>query len=311
MSQLETPVALIVFNQPDVTRRVFSAIAAARPERLLVIADAPRDGKAGEFERCEEVKQIVGNIDWPCKVETNFAEKNMGPGARIISGLDWVFSLVEEAIVLEHDCLPDPTFFPFCAEMLKRYRDRPQIGYITGFNPLERSFPFRYSYYFTSVSFLWGWATWRRAWEQYDRHLEDWPQVKQDGLLKLLFPDKNVVAYWSSAFDGMHDGTGPDTWDYQFTYTCWTRNLLGILPRRNLIQYIGFYPEAVHTTRRDPDLDLGSGPLSFPLVHPPAITAWPQHAMQAQRHFHARNLLRRVHRRLMMEFRLIQTSSRA
>src|SRR6266496_1346818 len=131
MSQLETPVTLIVFNQPDVTRRVFSTIAAARPTRLLLIADGARTSRPGEAERCDEVKQIVTAVDWPCQVETNFATENMGPGPRIISGINWVFSLVEEAIFLEHDCLPDPSFFPFCAELLERYRRLPQVGYIT------------------------------------------------------------------------------------------------------------------------------------------------------------------------------------
>lgn len=302
MTQLETPVVFIVFNDPDATRQVFARIAAARPKRLLLIADAPRPNRPGEAELCKEVNKIVSAIDWPCKVEANVAETNMGPGPRIISGINWVFSLVEEAIILEHDCLPDPSFFLFCSEMLELYRDRPQIAYVTGFNPLDKSFPLRYSYYFTSVSFLWGWATWRRAWQQYDEHLESWPQVKQDGLLSLIFPDKKVVGYWSKVFDRMHDGRGPNTWDYQFTYTCWTRNWLSILPRRNLIQYIGFKLQAVHTTGPDPDRDLAASSLSFPLVHPPAITAWPQHAMRAQKYFFARSIPRRIHRRLLMRF---------
>lgn len=303
MTQIETPVALIVFNQPDVTRRVFSAIAAARPKRMLLIADGARTDRPGEAERCEEVKRIVSAVDWPCQVETNFALQNMGPRKRIISGINWVFSLVEEAIILEHDCLPDPSFFPFCAELLERYRHHPQIGYITGFNPLEKSFSLRYSYYFSTVTTLWGWATWRRAWQQYDEHLRSWPQIKEDGLLNLLFPDKKVVAYWSRVFDSMYQGTGPNTWDYQMIYTCWMRNWLSILPSRNLIQYIGFLPDALHTSVIDPDRDLPAGPISFPLQHPPAITAWPDHAMKAQKRFYTPSIPWRIRRKILKRFR--------
>jgi hypothetical protein len=283
MSQLETPVALIVFNDPETTRRVFAAVAAARPKRLFLIADGPRVDRPGEGDRCEEVKRIVTDVNWPCQVETNFSRTNMGPRSRIVSGINWVFSRVEEAIILEHDCLPDPSFFPYCVELLSRYRDQHQIAYITGFNPLEKSFPFRYSYYYSQIAFLWGWATWRRAWQAYDEHLQSWPEVKSSGLLDLVLADKSAVAYWSRVFDAMHDGTGPSTWDYQFIYTCWTRNWLAILPARNLIQYIGFVPGAVHTKVPDPDLSLCSTFVNLPLLHPPAITSWPAHALEMQR----------------------------
>ena len=108
----DTSVALFVFNRPDTTRRVFEAIASLQPARLLLIADGARPGKAGEAKLCQQVRDIVSQVNWPCEVSTNFAENNLGCGERMISGLDWVFSLVEEAILLEDDCLPHPTFFP-------------------------------------------------------------------------------------------------------------------------------------------------------------------------------------------------------
>jgi hypothetical protein len=306
MSTLETPVALFVFNDPEATRRVFAEVAAARPSRLLLIADGPRTNRPYEAERCAEVKEIVSAVGWQCKVETNYSSENMGPRRRIISGIDWVFSLVEEAIILEHDCLPDASFFPFCSEMLERYRNRPQIGYITGFNPLEKEFPFRYSYYYSMVTMLWGWATWRRVWQEYDEHLRSWPQVKEDGLLRLLFPSERAVAYWTWILDRMYEGTGPSTWDFQFAYTCWTRNWLSILPRRNLIQYIGFGPQALHTTGPDRVLDLPAGALSFPLTHPPAITPWPANAMQMQRRVYARRgILGRIRSRIFSSLKSV------
>ena len=76
MKPLETPVALIVFNRPDTTRRVFAAIAAVRPTCLLLIADGPRGDRPGEVELCEEVRRIVTAVDWQCEVKTNFAAKN-------------------------------------------------------------------------------------------------------------------------------------------------------------------------------------------------------------------------------------------
>ncbi len=299
---METAVALIVFNRPDTTQRVFAAVAAARPARLLLIADGPRRDRTGEAESCEKVRRIVTAVDWPCKVETNFASENMGCRRRVISGLNWVFSIVEEAIILEDDCLPDPSFFPFCAELLERYRHKEQIGFIAGFNQLEREFPFKYSYFYTHMTPIWGWATWRRAWLQYDEQLRNWPQVKEADLLRLLFPDTGVVNYWSGVFDRMFHGTGPNTWDYQWTYTCWTQNWLNILPRRNLIQNIGFGENATHTTVAQPGLAVPAGAIEFPLQHPPAIMPWSAHAMQLQKTVFAPGILRRIHRKVTRLF---------
>lgn len=303
MKPLKTPVALIVFNRPETTRRVFAAVAAARPARLLLIADGPRGDRPGEAERCDEVRKIVTTVDWPCEVLTNFAEENMGCRRRVVSGLNWVFSQVEEAIILEDDCVPDASFFPYCAELLERYRDCCQIGIIVGSNVMEKSFPFDYSYYYTQMTPIWGWATWRRAWQQYDEHMVSWPDVKKAGLLRLLFPDEKVVAYWAQVFDAMHSGAGPNTWDYQLTYTCWTRNWLNILPARNLIQNVGFGESATHTrVAADPDLTLPAGSIDFPLRHPPAITVWPAHDMQLQRRIFVPNISRRIRRKLKQAF---------
>ncbi len=252
MNRLETPVALVVFNRPAATRRVFTAIASARPSRLLVIADGPRANREGERQLCNEVRSIVSAVDWPCQVQTDFADENMGCRRRVISGLDWVFSQYEEAIILEDDCMPDASFFPFCSELLERYRDKSQIGFIAGSNSLEKNFTLPYSYYYTQMTPIWGWATWRRAWQQYDESMRSWPEVKKAGLLEFLFPDKRVVAYWSNVFDNMYHGKGPNTWDYQWTYTCWTQNWLNILPAKNMIENIGFGADATHTPALGP-----------------------------------------------------------
>lgn len=116
---LSTPVAMLVFNRPELTARVFAAIRAARPQQLLIVADGPRNGHPEDVQRCAEIRRIVEQVDWPCRVFRNFSETNLGCKLRVSSGLDWVFSQVEEAIILEDDCLPDYSFFRFCQEMLE------------------------------------------------------------------------------------------------------------------------------------------------------------------------------------------------
>jgi hypothetical protein len=264
----ETPVAFFVFNRPHTTRSVFEAIAKIRPARLLLIADGPRPDKAGEAEACQQVREVVGRVDWPCDVSTDFAASNLGCKERIISGLDWVFSLVQEAIILEDDCLPDLSFFSFCQELLERYRGDNRVASITGTNLVERYLNTEDSYYFSQLGGIWGWATWRSEWQRYDRHLEDWPKLKEDKMLSEIFDHPKAVTYWTEIFDAVHGNRGPNTWDYQWFYTRLKNNALNIIPRVNLVSNIGFGLDATHTVEVDSRLIQPTKTIEFPLRHP-------------------------------------------
>jgi hypothetical protein len=263
-----TPVALFVFRRPDTTRRVFDAIAAARPARLLLIADGPRSNRPEEAEACRAVREIVSRVDWPCEVSTNFSEDNLGCGERMISGLNWVFSLVEEAILLEDDCLPDPTFFPFCQDLLERYRGDSRVAYITGCNLAEKDTNTEASYFFSRIGMIWGWATWRSQWQRYDRHLTAWPAMRDEKTLSEVFDDSKTLAYWTRIFDDMHEKRGPNTWDYQWFFTCLVNNSSAAISKLNLITNIGFGPDATHTTELEAISMLPAKQMTFPMKHP-------------------------------------------
>jgi hypothetical protein len=261
---MKTPVAFFVFNRPDLTRRVIERIAAARPERLLVVADAPRPGHGSDEALCEEVRRIVSTVDWPCEVETNFSDRNLGCGRRISSGLDWVFERHDRAIVLEDDCLPSTSFFPYCDELLERYRDDDRVGMISGCN---LGFPFasrRADYCFSRYPYGWGWASWRRAWKDYDFALNAY----DPGVFDELFDDPMVAAHVRGRVERSRSGE-LDTWDYQWLYTLLAQSRLSIVPTVNLIANIGFGREdATHTNYVHPFANLQVEELRFPLRHP-------------------------------------------
>jgi hypothetical protein len=267
----ETPVALFVFNRPATTRRVFEAIANVRPARLLLVADGPRPGKPGEDELCRQVREIVSRVDWPCEVSTSFSDKNLGCGERMISGLNWVFSLVEEAIILEDDCLPDPSFFPYCRELLERYRGDDRVAYISADSLRAEYLKSDASYYFSRIGGIWGWATWRTEWQRYDRHLTDWPKLKKEGMLVEIFDFPQVIAKWTRILDEMHENRGADTWDHQWLYTTLKNNSVIACPRVNLVANIGFGADATHTVEPDSRFMVPSSALEFPLKHPASL----------------------------------------
>jgi hypothetical protein len=264
----QTPVALIVFNRPQTTQRVFDAVASVRPSKLLVVADGPRASKPDEESLCSQVREIVRAVDWPCELLTNFSKNNLGCQERVISGLDWVFSEVEEAIILEDDCLPSVSFFPFCQELLEKYRGDDRVASISGTNLVERYVNIEDSYFFSQLGGIWGWATWRSAWFRYDRQLKDWPKLRRENMLSEIFDRRNAVAYWTGIFDAMHENRGPNTWDYQWLYTRLKDHALTIVPRVNLIANIGFGIGSTHTRQVDPRLTPSTKTIEFPLRHP-------------------------------------------
>ena len=265
----DAPVALIVFNRPKCTQMVFDAIRIAKPSEFFLIADGPRTMERGDRDACRDVLALVDRIDWPCKVMRNISTQNLGMRERTISGLDWVFSQVDKAIILEDDCVPDASFFDFCGELLKRYQDDSRVAMISGTNFVEDYLQTEYSYYFSHMNHLWGWATWRSSWYRYDRFLQRWPEIREARLLSEILEPKAAVYYWTRIFDQIHKGEGPDTWDYQWYFTNLLNNSLSIVPKVNLVTNIGFGFDATNTKDIEFSQSIGSKSLQFPMKHPP------------------------------------------
>ena len=270
---MRTPVAVIIFNRPEVTERVFAEIARARPKQLLVIADGPRPEHTGEAEKCAATRAIIERVDWDCEVSKNYSDVNLGVGRRPATGLHWIFEQVEESIILEDDCLPHPTFFRYCDELLEKYRDDERVMHISGGNLhfSDKQSPF--SYFFSCYCWSWGWASWRRAFQYYDPDIKLWPTLRDTPWLSDILGDPSVVEFWKRKFDLSYTtGLEHTGWDWQWLFACWAHRGLSILPRTNLISNIGFGEDATHTKRIDhqranvPTLEMG-----FPLTHPPCM----------------------------------------
>jgi hypothetical protein len=266
---METPVAFLIFNRPELTRRVFTEIARAKPKRLLVIADGPRS--ASEAEKCQAARAVIDEVDWKCEVITNYSETNLGCKHRISSGLNWVFEQCEQAIILEDDCLPHPTFFHYCEELLDKYRDNRHIMMIGGSNFQSGRKQWPDSYYFSVYTQIWGWASWRRAWRCYDLDMGSWPSLRDTSWLLNILGNKDASRHWKAVLEKNYQGL-IDSWDVQWMFSCWLENGLTALPNKNLISNIGFGEDATHTKT---DIYAVAGlpvdAMVFPLEHPRII----------------------------------------
>jgi hypothetical protein len=266
---MKTPIAFIIFNRPDTTKRVFEAIRQAKPPKLLVIADAPRIDRSGEAEKCAAARAIIDGVDWECEVLTNYSDVNLGCKKRVSSGLDWVFDNVDKAIILEDDCLPDLSFFSFCEELLDEYELDSRIMSICGVNFQGGNRRSNYSYYYSKFHDCWGWATWKRAWKYNDVNMNLWTKVKTEKLLNNLLFDDPSVKYWVRNFQAAYENK-VDSWFYPWFFSCCVQSGLGIFPEKNLVSNIGFGIEGTHTKdQNSPYAGIVLEKMDLPLVHPP------------------------------------------
>lgn len=283
---MNTAVAFIIFKRPDSTRRVFDSIRQAQPPRLYLVSDGPRPSVPREAELVEETRKLVENVDWPCDVIRIYREWNWGCGDNIVNALDWIFEREDSLIILEDDCLPHPSFYRYCEELLEKYAEEERVMSIGG----DRSFPMvpndGVSFTFSRYPLIWGWATWRRAWTKNGYHrIYSKDSGTGKSVLKPQGPENRDLYQH-------HDGKRPFEWDYVWRLTLLANRALACVPAENLITNIGYGEFATHTTVVDARANYPLGNIEFPLTFPKVIKEDRQTSRLIERHVHHRRFLK-------------------
>jgi len=257
--QTKSAVLFVLFNRPDTTRQVFNQIRAAKPNRLYLTADGPRPGFPDDEKLCKQTREIVAEIDWDCEVKTLFRDENAGCKNGVSAAINWFFSQEEEGIILEDDCLPASSFFKFCDTLLEKYRHDTRIRHITGCNLQFGKKWGSGSYYFSNRTHVWGWASWRRVWDDYDLNLDKYNATDIKQQMKNIYDDDLVAESWANIFKELKAGK-INSWAYPLDFANFFNNGLVIIPNENLISNIGFSAGATHT------IDKNSVYANIPLV---------------------------------------------
>ncbi|MGN6491566.1 MAG: hypothetical protein ACTHLE_06175 [Agriterribacter sp.] len=264
---VQSAILLLVFNRPDTAQKVFDMVKAVKPSRLYIAADGPREGNEKDRVLCAETRKIYDQIDWECSVHKLFNEQNKGCKPAVTDAINWFFEQEEEGIILEDDCLPAMDFFYFCDEMLQRYRHDTRMMNVTGTNLQMGKKWGDASYYFSQYTHIWGWATWRRAWQKYDIDLKRYRLEDIPHYLNNVFTDRFLIEGWIEIFKRLK--AGENSWDYQFNLITFFENGLSITPNVNLISNIGFREDATHTYHGHTfHANLPTGEMDKPIKHP-------------------------------------------
>lgn len=270
-SSLDIPILFLIFNRPDLTQSVFNRIRELRPKHLYVAADGFRPGKPGEALHCQEARQVTEQIDWDCSVHRLYRSENLGCKNAVSSAITWFFEQVEMGIILEDDCLPNSSFFAFAEQMLHKYATDERVAVISAGNFQKGCERGNASYYFSRYAHIWGWATWRRVWRQYDVNLTEWPSTRRKIADWVI--TKGTANFFAARYDDTKSGK-LDTWDYQLTHALFSHRQLTIIPKTNLVENLGFDERATHTAGGDnPAKGPPQGVFTFPLVHPGEVVA--------------------------------------
>lgn len=268
MSNFNVPILFLVFNRLDTAKQVFAEIQHLKPNRLYIACDGPREHKINEAQVVNELQQyLLTNINWQCSLQTLFRTSNLGCAQAVSQAITWFFKHEPMGIILEDDCLPSPSFFTFCEEMLLKYKDDTRIWHIGGYSLLNKHNLSHASYYFSQITQIWGWASWANRWQQFDLLMKSYPEFIKHKYMNKLFPTLRLRLWHKELFDKNYVKT--DTWDCQWYFTVLLNNGLSITPAVSLVKNLGFGDlNSAH-----PDVDplissIDRHQLNMPLTHP-------------------------------------------
>lgn len=265
-------VAIVFFNRPNALRQVFESVRKAKPTKLFLIQDGPRGNK--DIQGIDSCRRIVDNIDWDCEVFRNYSDENLGCGKRMSTGISWVFEHVDKAIILEDDCVPSQQFYLFCEEMLNAYEFDERILMISGMNhwgAINNS----EDYLFALNGAIWGWATWKRAWEKFDYSVS---AIENTSVVDFILHSgvepyriaRMDVNRWIETNRKVKSNEKISYWAHQWRLVKIINHNLCIVPRCNLVSNVGDQ-DATHPTGGNSKCEyhhLKINELTFPLKHP-------------------------------------------
>lgn len=280
---VDIPVALIFFNRDDTLKSVFEQVRKAKPSKLFLIQDGARENREDDIEGIAACRKVVENVDWECEIYKNYSEENLGCGRRVSSGISWVFESVDRAIILEDDCVIEPTFINFCDELLEKYKDDERVAMISALNHFVDWDCGDNSYFFAKTGAIAAWATWKRVWDNFDFTIKDYNDDYVKKVIKSSFNHKYAanarMKNWQSIYERGQKGEKIRYWGPQFGFLKYRTSALSIVPSHTLSSNVGVGPKATFSgmgaefmqKSMRPWFFQKTRPMEFPLKHPVTI----------------------------------------
>lgn len=301
---IDTNVLIIFFVRDDVLAKTFESVKKARPRRLLLWQDGAREGRPDDINGIERCRKIVEDIDWDCEVYKNYQSRNWGCDPSTFYSHKWAFTIVDKCIILEDDCVPSQSFYPFCKELLDRYESDTRINRICGFNNEEITEYCPYDYFFTQGGSVWGWATWKRVadtWEDDYRFAGE--QYEMELLNQVVDMDYKEMLKKLKR----HIGLGRPFWESINTFSRLLCHQLVIVPKRTLVTNVGISENSTHSSGNINELSthakyllsMKTYEIDGPIKHPKYVVSDIAYYNRISKDYHFKNKFESVFRRLL------------
>jgi hypothetical protein len=275
MTHKKISVLFIIFNRPEVAVISFESIRHYRPTRLYIAADGARPDKKGEDILCKKTRNnILSKIDWECDVRTLFRDENVGCGRAVYQAISWMFETEEYGCIIEDDCLVSVDYFKFCEYMLPLYKHEERIAQINCFRPKYVAKTQSDTYYFCTYPAIWGWATWRRAWQNMDFEMKNWHKIRWHVFKRFTFIEAIIhFLVWEKHYREIKRCSNIRAWGFQWSIYVFLQNKLCVSALPNLVINTGIHADATHPyiDREHPQENNQYGHIDFPLIQPSAI----------------------------------------
>lgn len=239
------PIILFVYNRPWHTQQTLEALAKnelAKDSVLYIYADGAKENAIQQdLQKIQEVREIISTFEG-CK-ETHIIErdKNLGLANNVIEGITKLVNQYGKIIVLEDDLITSPFFLDFMNQGLDLYEQEEKIYGITGYSffPNDKLPPT----FFLPIGSSWGWATWQRAWNDFEPNAEKLLQQIKSQKLEKKF---NFGAY--PYFEMLESQVQKkiNSWAIRFYASYFLKKGLFLCPNQNLVYNIGMDASGTH-----------------------------------------------------------------
>ena len=247
MKKDEIPILILGFNRPKLVVDLLESLGSLQPKKIYFAVDGPRIDHHGDRDLVAKVQEAISVINWECEIRTLFRLRNLGLKKAVIEAIDWVFEYEEVAIILEDDCLPIGEFFSFCAETLDEYRFDSRVMQISGNSFVPISEENCHRYYFSALSDIWGWATWKRSWSLFEREIPESYSRELQNNFRQYFSNREIVK-WFTRYVEEASASDSQVWSTQWTLTLVKNQGFTLVPQTNLVRNVGFKGDATHMT---------------------------------------------------------------
>lgn len=235
------PIVLFVYNRPQHTLRTLEALSKndlASDSVLYIYADGAKENADKEtLEKIKETRKILKQQQWCKEVHIIESDINKGLAASITNGVTDIIDKYKRIIVLEDDIVTSPYFLTYMNASLELYANESKAMHISGYIPQTTGAENLPETFFLRFMSCWGWATWKRAWDQL---ITDIPYLYKTLPERSDFNEFNLdnTLNQFSQIEQNYNGT-LKTWAIKWYSSIFLKNGLCLYPKYSLVDNIG------------------------------------------------------------------------